>query len=148
VPTAAHGSAGKRPLRLLRSDRLRKRFEFRRVRDLGRRVHTDSFVLLVAPVLAGEVATARIGLTVSRKVGGAVRRNRVKRLFRELFRTRRELFPAGCDVVAIARDRCAVQTLGALSREMETAQPALSRAAREAHRQRPPARSDRRGGAT
>jgi ribonuclease P protein component len=159
VPTAAHGSAGKRPLRLLRSDRLRKRFEFRRARDLGRRVHTVSFVLLVAPRLDAQPdlasegtprPAARLGLTVSRKVGGAVRRNRVKRLIRELFRTRRELFPAGCDVVAIARDRCAVDSLDALGREMESAQLALTRAAKEAHRTplaRPAVRPGRRGGA-
>jgi ribonuclease P protein component len=93
---------------------------------MGRRVHTESFVLLVAAA-----PHARLGLTVSRKVGGAVRRNRIKRLVRELFRTRRELFPAGCEVVAIARDRCAVEGLAQLTREMEAAQPALSRAARQ-----------------
>src|SRR4051812_24455863 len=91
VPSAALGSAGKRPLRLLRSDRLRKRFEFRRVRNEGRRVHTASFVIQVA---ANTQSPSRLGLTVSRKVGPAVRRNRIKRLLREVFRLEREAFPA------------------------------------------------------
>ena len=47
--------------------------------------------------------TKRLGITVSRKVGNAVRRNRIKRLVREFFRLNKSLFPAGYDVVVMAR---------------------------------------------
>ena len=44
-----------------------------------------------------------MGVTVSRKVGNAVVRNRVKRSVREWFRTRRDELPPGVDIVVIAR---------------------------------------------
>jgi ribonuclease P protein component len=45
---------------------------------------------------------SRIGLTVSRKVGNAVVRNRVRRRLREIVRTHRELLAPGCDHVVVA----------------------------------------------
>jgi ribonuclease P protein component len=106
---------------------VRKRFEYRRLRNEGRRVHTQSFVLQVAP---SEHARARLGLTVSRHVGGAVRRNRIKRLVREAFRLRRDLFPATSDVVVIAKNDCKVAQLADVLRELERAHSAVLAAGR------------------
>lgn len=52
-------------------------------------------------------APARLGLSVSRKVGGAVERNRVKRVLREQFAAMADALPRGVDVVVIARPGCA-----------------------------------------
>jgi ribonuclease P protein component len=45
----------------------------------------------------------RLGITVTKKVGNAVKRNRIKRLVREFFRRNKALFPADCDVVIMAK---------------------------------------------
>ena len=47
--------------------------------------------------------TKRLGITVTKKTGNAVRRNRVKRLIREFFRLNKALFPAEHDVVVMAK---------------------------------------------
>ena len=83
--------------------RLRARREFIAVQESGRRVHTAHFVLIVGrgPVAA---APSRVGITVTKKIGTAVRRNRVKRLVREAFRLDPALLPDGVDLVVIAKD--------------------------------------------
>ena len=72
-----------RPYAFPRERRLRQASEFDRLYKFGYRVTTKYFVLYG---LKTDRSTARLGLTVSRKIGSAVRRNRVKRLLRELFR--------------------------------------------------------------
>ncbi len=54
-------------------------------------------------VLARSDEARRVGMTITKKVGHAVDRNRVKRVLREVFRRNREIFPAGADVVLVAK---------------------------------------------
>jgi ribonuclease P protein component len=65
-----------------KSRRLLKKKEFRKVFDLGHKRVFDGFILF----RCAHEAPSRVGLVVSRKVGGAVVRNKVKRRLREIFR--------------------------------------------------------------
>jgi ribonuclease P protein component len=67
----------------------------------------------------GETQFVRLGVTVSRRVGGAVVRNRVKRRLREWFRTSRVRAVGAVDLVVIARPAAATLTSEALRRELD-----------------------------
>jgi ribonuclease P protein component len=86
--------------------RLRKRNEFLAVQQ-GRASVQVSAACLLALALPNGTTTARLGLTVSSKVGNAVVRNRIRRHLREVFRTRIQELPKGIDVVLIARTSAA-----------------------------------------
>ena len=81
--------------------RLSRSADFDRVFRNGRSHASRELVLYVFP--HGGEAAPRLGLSVSRKVGGAVERNRVKRLLREAFAAEFTRLPAGTDVVVVAR---------------------------------------------
>ena len=103
---------------LSRPERLRKRSEFTAVQGRGKKLHTERFLVFVLP-RADSVAPTRLGITVSRKVGGAVTRNRIKRLVREGFRRHKSLFPTGLDVVFLAKQAAARSELSDVVREIE-----------------------------
>ena len=93
------------PARRPKRGRLSRSAEFERVYRQGRSVGNRFLVLYSFPrSSAGEPADgARLGVSVSRKVGGAVERNKVKRLLREAFGTLAERLPDDQDVVVVAR---------------------------------------------
>ena len=66
-----------------------------------------------------EPGPTRVGVTASRKLGGAVRRNRVKRLVREAFRRHKLLFPRGFDLVFVAKKNAVDAEYEQVVREME-----------------------------
>jgi ribonuclease P protein component len=85
--------------RFSKDHRVRRRGEFQRVFDLSLRTKGRYLTILVAP---NDIGTARLGIVASRKLGDAVRRNRAKRLIREVFR-RSATQERGMDVVVIPR---------------------------------------------
>lgn len=85
-----------------RRGRLSRSADFDRVMRNGRSQAGRELVLYVFPRSAGD-EEPRLGLSVSRKVGGAVDRNTVKRLLREAFTQEGSRLPPGSDAVVIAR---------------------------------------------
>ena len=97
------------------ADRIRKRREYQQVYDRGRKISSRSFTLFL---LENDLRRPRLGITATRRVGGAVQRNRAKRLLREWFRrAKRELPPV--DLVVSVRSGIHLLSLEALSREMD-----------------------------
>ena len=66
--------------------------------------HANSYLVLYAR--KNHSATNRVGVTVSKKLGGAVVRNRVRRRLREVYRLNETRFSPGWDIVVVARSRC------------------------------------------
>lgn len=83
-----------------KSARLRRQVEFDRT--YASKVYAADGVLVVNAIRSS-VGETRLGLSVSKKVGNAVVRNRWKRLIREAFRQQRLQFPAGIDLVVRPR---------------------------------------------
>jgi ribonuclease P protein component len=103
---------------------LLRRADFLRVQREGKRVNTPHFVVMVLPA-----ERQRFGVTVTKRVAGAVGRNRVKRLAREVYRRERDLFPPACELVLVARGGADQLDYAALRGELAQARAALARAA-------------------
>ena len=82
-------------------------------------------MLLVAKREERESSPARLGIVVTKRVGHAVARNRIKRVCRECFRLWPDLVPDGIDLVVIARDGAHELGLADVRREWERSRSRL-----------------------
>src|SRR5262244_3316177 len=80
------------------SERIRRRAEYQKIYDRGLRTHGRYLTLFT---LSNNLPLGRLGIAATRKLGGAVVRNRAKRLIREVFR-RNKIAP-GFDIVVIPK---------------------------------------------
>ncbi len=106
-----------------KQDRLRSSTDFKRVYE---RKCSVSNQWLIVYGLANELGHSRVGLSVSRKIGNAVARNRFKRLYREAFRATRAELPAGYDLILLPRSS-KEPTLDDVKDALSTLVPTLAR---------------------
>lgn len=105
--------------------RLKQRREFLRVQRGGTKHHVRHFMVFVSSRLStagtdtDEPLPTRLGITVTRKVGNAVTRNRIKRLVREVFRVHRMRLPQGLDMVWVAKQQAAAATYAEVLHDFE-----------------------------
>ena len=103
---------------LPRTYRLKDKNDFRKVYQRGKSVAYPYFVLFYK---TNNNKQCRIGFSVSKKVGKAVVRNRIKRQFRELCRQKLSLFPVGKDYIIIVRSKALDAGFAQLSKQMDKA---------------------------
>ena len=114
---AGQGGVGRRG----RRGRLSRSADFDRVFREGRSHASRHLVLYSFPRANGAERDPRLGVSVGRKVGGAVERNRVKRVLREAFWALAEELPEGHDFVLVARPDAGALVRGGGERRVETA---------------------------
>ena len=99
-------------MRFRPAERIRRRAEFQQIYDRGARVRGRYATLFILP---NKLQVSRLGVAVTRKLGGAVQRNRAKRLIREIFR--RNKIASGFDVVVVPKRELLDASLTALEAE-------------------------------
>lgn len=110
-----------------RENRVRKRAEYLEVQSGGVRVSGDCLVFILLPRAPG--APLRLGITASRKIGGAVQRSRARRLIREGFRAVFAELPPALDIVVIVRRPLGDRKMQAVLAEWQRALPRIRRSA-------------------
>jgi ribonuclease P protein component len=94
-----------------KKERLLKRKDFVNLNQTGRRLYSKNFLILLKK---NGLPFSRLGVTVTKKIGKAVKRNRIKRLVREFFRLNKSRLPKGYDICVIARSdvsKCKLQDI-------------------------------------
>jgi ribonuclease P protein component len=87
-----------------KTDRIRKRPEFVFISKSGKKIQNRQFIIVYSPSRFNQ---SRIGITVTKRIGKAVRRNRIKRLVREYYRHNRHRLKGFWDINVIAKNEAA-----------------------------------------
>jgi ribonuclease P protein component len=85
-----------------KKDKILKRREFLQLKRCGKRIQDRNFIIIYSD---GRYEKSRIGITVSKKLGNAVKRNKIKRLIRENFRMNRDKIAEFMDINVIAKKK-------------------------------------------
>jgi len=88
--------------KLSKAERISAGQDFNKIFKKGKRIRFPEFTLVIA---ANDKPFSRMGISVGRRFGNAVKRNRAKRLCRELFRLQKPAFPQGFDVIFLPRQK-------------------------------------------
>ena len=83
-----------------KAHRILKRNEFVELANTGRKIQNEHFIAYFSPA---QHDRSRLGITVTKKVGKAFQRNRIKRIVREFFRLNRHYLSANWDINIIAK---------------------------------------------
>ncbi len=113
-----HAETPKR-LRLGRSSRLAQNRDFARVRQNGQRLVLGCLIANWNQLPEG--AQPKLGVVTSKKIGGAVERNRARRLLRESFRLHQHEFSRPVELILIARNSIAGKTFAGVEKDFLTA---------------------------
>jgi ribonuclease P protein component len=106
------------PLRFGRAARLKHRRDFTRVRQAGQRLALGCLIANWQQLGSG--AASRLGVVTSRKIGGAVVRNRARRLLRESYRLHQHELAGPVDLVLVARPSIAGKDFSAVEKDFLT----------------------------
>ena len=85
---------------LTKGEKVLKSSEYRNILKGGKSRSTEHFRIFICP---NSINKQRLGITTSRRVGSAVKRNRIKRLLREFFRLHKACLPTSSDLLFIAK---------------------------------------------
>jgi len=99
--------------RLPKTCLIRKGWEYDEVYSRGKRLHAKGFSLIC---VSNSSLESRLGISIHRKLRGAVKRNRIKRIIRESFRVERKHFPQGMNIVFAVRPDFGLKNPGEIVR--------------------------------
>ena len=97
-------------------EKIRRKQDYFAIYKQGTRSYSDNFTIILHRHSSG---LSRIGITVSKKVGNAVRRNRIKRLIREFFRLNKLRLPESQDIVIVGKNGVSRLSYRDVCRELE-----------------------------
>jgi ribonuclease P protein component len=118
TPDAGSPTPARRTLRLGRSARIERSGDFARLRQQGQRMALGCLIANWQRLPDG--AQPRLGVVTSKKIGGAVQRNRARRLLRETFRRHQYDLAQPVDIILVARNSIAGRTYAEVEKDYLT----------------------------